>query len=152
MSFADLLYREAHAYPGKVPALAVRMGKSPVILQNKLNPCCTTNHMTVEDAEMLLDFTNSNLNAAEHFARKGGGVVIRIPQGAASDMELLDEYINVITALGEFSNEFQKDIADGVITQKEFERLTIDSDEVIAKLRERCGQMVKQPGPLKAVA
>lgn len=146
MSFLDLCYREAHGYPGKVPALAARMGKSPVILNNKLNAGCDHNHLTVDDAELLLDFTEGNRHAAEYFAHKANCAVIPLISASSSDIELLDAFMNVIRELGEFSAEFQRDWADGKIDQKEFIRLTADSDEVIAcllELRERIGQMVR---------
>jgi hypothetical protein len=136
MSFLDLCYREAHAYPGKVPSLAARMGKSPVILNNKLNANCDTNHLTVDDAELLLDFTNANKRAAEFFAGKAGCAVIQLPVGITSDMALLDGYMRVVSELGEFSTEFQKDFEDGVIDPKEFSRLESEAEQVIASLLE----------------
>lgn len=146
MSFRDFLHRVGHSYPGKVPALAARMGEREKVLQNKLNPNMDTHHMNEDDIELMLDLADANRRAAEFFAHKSNCVVIPLIDAESTDMELLDAFLNVVRDLGEFSGEFQRDWADGKIDQREFNRLTKDTDDVIAhllELRERIGQLVR---------
>lgn len=148
MSFGDFLHRLGHAYPGKVPALAVRMDEKERVLQNKLNPNMETHHMNEDNIELMLDIIpDGNFLAAQFFARKGNGIVIHLIETGSSDMELLDCFIRAVNELGEFGAEFQRDFADGRITGREFERIVKESDEAIAailELRERIGQMVEE--------
>lgn len=148
MSFPDLIYNIAHDYPGKVPALAARMGKNKTVLQHKLDPDYPSHAINADEIERIIDLTHTNRQAAEFFAGKADCVVIAMLACAGSDMELLDSFMQVVAQLGEFSAEFQRDWADGRIDAREFARLTKESDDVIARLlelRNRIGQMVEEP-------
>lgn len=145
MSFRDFLHRVGHAYPGKVPALAARMGIREKVLQNKLNPNMETHHMTEDEIELMLDFADANRRVAQFFADKSDCLVIAMAPATSSDMELLDAYIHAVKKLAEFGAEFQSDFADGRIDNIEFARITRESDAAITailELRERIGQMV----------
>lgn len=148
MSFPDFLYRIAHGAPGAVPALAARMKKNVTVLQHKLNPNCSTHGVMAEEAEQILDFSNKNFEAAEYFAAKANAVVIPLIVCDGSDMELLDGFMDVVKELGEFSAEFQRDWADGRITEKEFKRLKDEATEVQARmisLMARIERLIEKP-------
>lgn len=145
MSFPDFVFRVAHGYPGKVPALAARMAKNVTTLQNKLNPNYPSHGINADEIEQILDLSDSNKAAAEFFAAKVGCVVFQPSEQQCSDIELLDAFMQVLQELGEFSAEFKQDFSDGNISQEEFDRIVKESDDVIARLlelRSRIGQLV----------
>ena len=148
MSFEDFLYRVAHGYPGAVPALAARMGKNPTVLMHKLNPNTSTHGVMANEAEQIIDLTNSNFSAAELFAGKAHAVVVQLIECHGSDVELLDAFMDVIKELGMFSAEFQRDWADGHITPAEFRRLTKEAarfQSTILSFMARVEQLVDKP-------
>lgn len=138
MTFAHVLYRLAHAYPGKVPALASDMAKGEKVMGNKLNPNCTTHDLGAKhELEMLLDFTNGNLDAAEYFAAKANAVVMKLPDlPEMSDMALLDSFMQIMKELGEVSAAFQLAYADGNINKREFECIAAEIEDVFTRLFE----------------
>ena len=117
-------------------ALAVLMGKGEKVLQNKLNPNNDQHLLNVDEFEMLADFTNNNLSAAEYFAAKCNAVVVTLPAVAESDMALLDLYMAAMKELGEVAGAFQEAYADGRITPREFDKIALEIDDVLAKLLE----------------
>jgi hypothetical protein len=148
MSFQDFLYRHAHRYPGKVPAIAARMKKNPTVLQHKLNPNNTTHGINADEIEEMLDFTDGNMAAAEHFAAKVGAVVVRLTGTPMSDMELLDEFLSAVRELGEFSSVFQNSFADGRITPEEFKKIKKEAQDVqrqLATCVQRIESLVEKP-------
>ena len=148
MSFPDYLYRIAHDYPGAVPALAARMGKNPTVLMHKLNPNNITHGVMANEAEQIIDLTDSNLSAAEYFASKTNAVVVQLPDCNGSDEELLDAFMDVVKELGVLSAEFQRDWADGRITPVEFRRLSKEAARLQARVlgfMARVEMLVEQP-------
>ena len=145
MSLLDLAYRISHGYPGKVPALAARFEINVGTLQNKLNPNFPSNSLNIDEFEQIADMADANRRVADFFAKKAGCVVFQLAESGCSDLELLDSFMLVLKALGKFSDEFQRDFADGNISQVEFDRIVNESDDVITtllELRGRIGQMV----------
>lgn len=145
MSFPDLIYRIAHDYPGKVPALAARMGKNPTVLSHKLNPNKESHGINADEIEEIIDFSDRSADVAAYFAEKADLLLIPkiIVQG--SDMELLDGFMEVIGELGEFSTEFQKAYADKRIDSNDFKRLQKEGTDVMTRLAgflDRIGQVV----------
>lgn len=148
MSLQDHLYRIAHDYPGAVPALAARMGRNPTVLMHKLNPNNTTHLLSINEAEQIIDLTDSNFATAQLFAAKCSAVVVQIAECHGSDVELLDAFMDVVKELGAMSAEFQRDWADGRITPAEFRRLTKEAARLQATVlgfMARVEQLVDQP-------
>lgn len=136
MTIKHLAYRVGHEFPGSVAGLANLMGKGDVVLRNKLNPNNEGHHLNIEEFEMMLDFANRNQDAAEYFAAKAGGVFMKVPNIPESDMGLLDLFMGTTKELGDVASTFQTAYSDGNYTPKEFDALSIEVDEVIAKLLE----------------
>lgn len=153
MSFPDLIYRIAHDYPGKVPALAVRMGKNPTVLSHKLNPNMNSHGINADEIEQVIDFAQRHADVARYFADLADMLVIPKIIVNGSDMELLDGYMDIIKELGEFSQKFQQAYADGDINPKEYRAILQEGNEVMAKMAgfmDRIGQMVtKAPQPVE---
>lgn len=122
MNVLDAAYSTAHDYPGGTPSLAPRMGISAAILRGKVNLADAGHHLTLAEAMRMQAITNDH-RILHVMAEELGYVCIRLPESGASDMELLDSFMSVLKELGDFSNEFQKDWADGRIKQDEIVRL-----------------------------
>lgn len=136
MTIKHLAYRVGHEFPGSVAGLASLMGRGDVVLRNKLNPNSETHHLNIEEFEMMLDFANRNQDAAEYFAAKAGGVFMKVPDVPESDLGLLDLFMGTTKELGDVASAFQSAYADGNYTNKEYQALSIEVDEVIARLLE----------------
>jgi hypothetical protein len=136
LTIKHIAYRFAHEFKGGAVAVAAMMGLGSKILQNKLNVNGDSHRLSIEEFEMLVDFTEHNLDVAEYFAEKVNGVVVILPEFTAGDMALLDAYMNVQRKLGKLAEEFQVDYADGEIDKKEFKRIERKVDEVQATLLE----------------
>jgi hypothetical protein len=154
MNISDAAYHTAHDFPGGVPALAVRMGMSQNVLQNKVNPSQEHHKLTLAEAVKLQALTG-DMRILHAMAAALGHVALPLADlNTVSDMQLLDDFMHVIRELGEFSQEFQKDWADGRITPEEFERIKQEAYDVqarMAALLQRIESLVEQPS-LKAVA
>jgi hypothetical protein len=159
MNLRDLLYHQAHDYPGGAAELERRIGAQPNYIQNSVAPSLAeSHHMNAKVLEKMLDFVpNGNMDAAKFFAMKANATVIPIPSsmGNMGDMGLLDGFMCIVKELGEFSNEFQKAWADGRITTNEFEKVRMQAHEMIAAAQvflERVGELKEEPKyQLKAV-
>lgn len=136
MTIKHLAYRVGHEFLGSVAGLASLMGRGDVVLRNKLNPNSETHHLNIEEFEMMLDFANRNQDAAEYFAAKAGGVFMKVPDVPESDLGLLDLFMGTTKELGDVASAFQSAYADGNYTNKEYEALSVEVDEVIARLLE----------------
>lgn len=119
MNTKDAVYHTAHDSPGGVPALAVRMGVSANVLQNKVNPTQEHHKLTLDEAVRMQALTG-DVRILHAMASELGYVAVHVqPFEGVSDMELLDGYMDAITALGEFTASFQLAIADGRVTKHE---------------------------------
>jgi hypothetical protein len=136
LTIKHLAYRIGHEFSGSVAGLASLMGKGDVVLRNKLNPNSETHHLNIEEFETMVDFADRNEDVAEYWSAKAGGVFMKLPNIPESDMGLLDLFMGTMKELGDVSQSFQTSYADGVYTNKEFDALSIEVDEVIAKLLE----------------
>jgi len=136
LTIKHLAYRIGHEFPGSVAGLASLMARGDVVLRNKLNPNSETHHLNIEEFEMMLDFANRNQDAAEYFAAKAGGVFMKVPDVPESDLGLLDLFMGTTKELGDVASAFQSAYADGNYTNKEYDALSVEVDEVIARLLE----------------
>lgn len=136
MTIKHLAYRIGHEFPGSVAGLASLMNKGDVVLRNKLNPNSESHHLNIEEFEMMVDFSNKNLDVAEFFAAKCSAVVVQLPDLPESDMEILDGFMSAMKELGEVSAAFQKAYSDGDISKREFGDISSEIDDVLAKLLE----------------
>lgn len=147
MSILDVCYRVAHDYAGGgVKALAVRMGMSYQVLQNKLNPNCDTHHLTVEQAAQIADMTSTD-EIAKAFAERRNMVCIPIASHeGGSDMELLDLFLAEGKEKGEWNDAVKTALSDGRVDPGEFARINkefMDYCAAGAELMSRLNSMVQ---------
>jgi hypothetical protein len=142
MSILDVCYRVAHDYAGGgVKALAVRMGMSYQVLQNKLNPNCDTHHLTVEQAAQIADMTGTD-DIAKAFAERRNMVCIPVAQHpGASDMELLDLIISMESEKAEMLDAIKKSLQDGKVDQIEAGKIRKEYMDLVAAIAELLGRI-----------
>jgi hypothetical protein len=129
VNILDVIYKTAHDYPGGIPALAVRMGKSPNVLQNKVNPNCETHHTTAEEAAAIADLASSDEIAKAFAARRNLFCVRMVDRSGASDMEILDLILSMQKEMGDWAMAIQKGLADGVIDWADLEKIEKEFNE-----------------------
>lgn len=136
MNIHDSIYNAAHGYKGGIPALAVRMNKSPNVLQNKVNPNCDTHHVTVEEAAQIADLAECDEIAKAFAVRRNMICVPVVEHEGASDMEILDLVIAMNKAESELLEEMRKALADGKVSQKEMAAIRKEAHEHMAAIAE----------------
>ncbi len=136
MNINDAAYNTAHDYPGGVPALAVRMGVSANVLQNKVNPSQEHHKLTLNEA-VKMQAISGDLRILHAMAGALGCVCIKTPAfDQVGDMALLDSFMSVVSELGDLSTEFKNSWDDGTVTPAEFERIKSEAYDVQARLAE----------------
>jgi len=135
LTISHLAYRLAHEFKGGIVGLASLMGRGDKVLASKLNPNTQTHHLTIDELEMMGDFTDTNYQLAQYFADKCNAVVFKLPNVIdQGDMNLLDSYMQIMKEMGELAAEFQNSYADGSIDRKEFARICAEVTGVQARL------------------
>ena len=128
----DTIYRVAHGYPGGIPALAARMGMNPGVLQNKVNPNCSTHKTSAEEAAVIADVTDAD-DIARAFAARRHMICVHLAQfDDISDQALLDLFLTLEKEQGNWSETIQKALADGTIYADEFAKIKKEFDEYCA--------------------
>lgn len=102
--------------------LARKLGVSPNVLGNKLNPDQEFHKLSLGEAVAITELTNDNA-IVEAWCQQRGGVFVRLPEAAACDEELSDQLMRVSEELGAALGEVRAARADGVIDPKEFDRI-----------------------------
>lgn len=136
MNILDVIYKAAHNYKGGIPALAIRMGKSPNVLQNKVNPNCDTHHVTAEEAAQIADLTDYDEIAKAYAARRNMVCIPVTQHQGASDMELLDLIIEMEKEKTEMLESIRAALQDGKIDQVEAKRIRKEYLELVAAIAE----------------
>lgn len=105
-----------------ISELARLLGKSQVILANKLNPDCDANHLNLGEAVAITELTNDSgiLNA---WALSRGQMLVDMPEGAVSDEDLVEQVLLAQAIFGELMREIHDARRDGVIDRLEQSRI-----------------------------
>lgn len=121
MNIADAAYQTVHDYPGGSESLGPRIGMSPAVLRNKVNPNNDTHHLTVREADAIMAFTNDHRMlhalAAEH------GYVLQKAEDATTEGTVLQLLLRANAAEGDLDKELSEALADGRLTQNELKRV-----------------------------
>jgi hypothetical protein len=124
--------------------MAARMGVSKHVLQNKVNPNCTTHHTTDEELEEIQTFADTD-EIAKEFAAQRRLICIPMPSyEGVSDSALLDLFLALEKEKGDWSQALQEALADGGIDPLEFEHI----DE---QFREYCAAGAEVMSRLKSM-
>lgn len=127
----DAAYRIGHSYPGRVPALAVRMGVNADTLGKKLNPNCETHRLSVADAVHLQvaagrnDILYAMAGALDH-------VCIHMPDASADQVGM--RLAKVGAEVGDVFRVAQQVMEDGKLEPHERRQLREQIAEAISAL------------------
>jgi hypothetical protein len=123
----DLVYDIAHDYPGGIPALAARMGKSANVLNKQVNPNIDTHKCSIEDLVTILDFADADKRYTHAVCANSGGVFVSTEHlDGISDMALLETYTQLMAKFGEFSKNFHQALSDQRVTKAEIAAIKRD--------------------------
>lgn len=123
----DLVYQIAHAYPGGIPALALRMDCSANVLNKKVNPTITTHVLTYKELCQIRDLADPDKKLINAECANSNGIYINtVNFDSTSDMALLDTYTKMMAKLGVLGVDINQALSDGEITKKELELIKQD--------------------------
>ena len=152
----DAAYNTVHDYPGGAEALAPRMGKSAKVLDSKVSRNVSTHHLTLHEAVQIMGLTGDHRMLRAICRHLGYLDPIRavVYEGIA-DEQLLELVAAVHSETGDVSRSLVAALADGRVTQREFESFdeqTIEAMTALAELRDRLrGMVVEDPVRLRKV-
>lgn len=153
MNVADAVRAVVRDYPGGAEALAVRLGMPGAVLRSKINTRCTTHHLRLDEAVAISELTGDP-RILRAFAAETGRIVLDAPCEAdsePSDMAVLELVAAVWAGHGELGGVIHRALADGVLTETEYELIkeaTANTQTRLASLLRRLAGMVEpaQPG------
>jgi hypothetical protein len=147
MNWQDAAYATVHDYPGGCASLAPRIGVSPNVLQNKVNPNQTYHKLTQDESVRIQAFTgDARILHAE--AEELGYVCIAAGDfTGVSDCALLDLFNREYAALGKFSEHFGNAFASGGIDPQQRDTLRNDMysiKRILAEIMARIDALADQ--------
>ena len=139
---ADAAYNTVHDYPGGAEALAPRMGKSAKVLDSKVNRNEFRHHLTLREAVQIMGLTGDHR------------MLRAVVYAGIADEQLLELVAAVHSETGDVSRSLVAALADGRVTESEFEAFdqqTHEAMSAIADLRDRLRGMVVPESTLRRV-
>lgn len=124
MNSIDAAYAVVHDYPGGSESLGPRVGISPAVLRNKVNPNNDTHHLTFAEARKIADMTG-DFRMLQAWAHEAGFLLVKAPTGSADscDMAVLEQVVGLGVANGQFMQTIHAALADGRVDQDELKRI-----------------------------
>src|SRR5690606_1462296 len=124
MNTTDAAYHAVHDYPGRSESLGPRVGISPGVLRNKVNPNNETHHLTFAEAQRVVDITDDE-RMLRAWAHSRGLLLIKAPDGdhSASDISVLEAVVETGVAHGQFMQSIHTALADGKVDSAEIEAI-----------------------------
>ncbi|MBN8887557.1 MAG: phage regulatory CII family protein [Rudaea sp.] len=127
MNVGDAAYKTVHDYPGGSVALAPRMAMSDAVLRNKVNPNCSSHHLTLAEADSMMTLTN-DLQILRSLAANHGCAIV--PLEPVQTDSLLNLSLEENAANGRLMETIHSAVADGVITQNELRHICAAGNQV----------------------
>lgn len=121
MNSIDAAYSTVHDYPGGSESLGPRVGISPAVLRNKVNPNNDTHHLTFAEARRISDMTG-DFRMLQAWAHEAGFLLVKAPDGASeSDMSVLESVTGSVMEHGGFIGSIHASLVDGNLSPDEME-------------------------------
>lgn len=123
MNTTDAAYATVHDYPGGSESLGPRVGISPAVLRNKVNPNNDTHHLAFAEARRIADITGDHRMLLA-WAHEAGFLLVKAPEGASEcDMSVLEAVVETGVAHGQWMHSIHTALADGRVDQQEVEAI-----------------------------
>ena len=141
MNLLDAAYNVVHDYPGGSQSLAPRLGKSATTLSHEVTATGTAK-LGLLDAAKITELTG-DMRLLAAFAANVGQMLVplpKIPADASDDCML--RLADTAREFGDLCREVAGDMADGVISSNDLQRIDTECGQLIASvhaLREALG-------------
>lgn len=129
-----------------ISELARLLGKSQVILANKLNPDCDGNHLNLGEAVAITELTGDS-GIISAWALSRGQMLVDMPEGAVSDDDLVEQVLLAQAIFGQLMQTIHDARRDGVIDrleQAQIERIGRESAQHVLGLICSTGANVRE--------
>jgi hypothetical protein len=124
VNIIDAAHKTVHSYPGGSESLGPRIGMSPAVLRNKVNPNNTTHHLTLVEADEIMGVTG-DYRILQALAGQHGYVLQ--PMGSEGEAgNVLSAVLETNSCEGSFAETLQQALKDNLISQNEW-RLLCDA-------------------------
>lgn len=121
MNVTDAAYLTVHSYPGGSESLGPRIGMSPAVLRNKVNPNCSTHHLSLAEADLIMAVTGDH--RILHTLAGNHGYVLELAGDVEDGTGVLSRVLDASAAKGEFAQVLKSALEDGVVTTNEYHEL-----------------------------
>lgn len=132
-----------------ISELARQLGKSPVVLANKLNPDCDTHHLSLGEAIAITELADDD-KILNSWAQLRGKLLVDMPIGSVNDEDLADQVMMVQVVFGKMMQVIHDARKDGVIDrieQADIEQAGVEAAQQVIGLIKSTGANVR-PLPL----
>lgn len=153
----DALHAALLATEGGIVGAAKVIGRSAGHLHNKFSEAMPHYEVTAREAIALAKHAKSTAYV-EAMCEAFGGAFLPVPEGAPSEDDVLQSYLDIIRQMGELSKEFTEARADGVIEPAEFDAMKLRANRTVAaimhmvrELESMVRDLPPAPQPLKRV-
>lgn len=117
MHALDAAAQTVDRYPGGTESLAPRVGMSAGILRNKVNVNCTTNHLSLAEANRIMGATGDHA-ILQALAQEHGYTLQKI-EAVPDETPVMRRLLALGAAEGKFSQTIHDALADGIISANE---------------------------------
>lgn len=122
MNVIDAAHKTVHnPKHGGSTAIAARMGMSPTVLNNKVNPNMDSHHLRLDEALTIMEFTGDH-SIIQAMAQRLGGVYCEVSSESTKD-ELIMTALSASACQGDVMTEMHKALEDGRISCNELDSL-----------------------------
>ena len=148
MDVLDAAYHTAQEFPGGISALALRMGKSPSVLMNKLNTNIDSHHLTLREAQTMMDVTDNDAILFAMAEHRGYDLVRTIP----ANTERADSLFWQAAAAFAQLQEAVADAMQNGVTRNSLRRVSNQAADAMAHMHNLVGAVAAQlpPAPQEA--
>lgn len=122
MNTKDAAYHTVHDYAGGSESLGPRVGISAAVLRNKVNPNNETHHLTLAEAQRIVDITDDE-RILRAWAHARGLLLIKAPEGSDCDMSVLEAVVETGVAHGQWMQAIHSALADGKVDTNEVQAI-----------------------------
>lgn len=122
MNTKDAAYHTVHDYAGGSESLGPRVGISAAVLRNKVNPNNDTHHLTLAEAQRIVDITDDE-RILRAWAHARGLLLIKAPEGSDCDMSVLEAVVETGVAHGQWMQTIHSALADGKVDTNEVQAI-----------------------------